>query len=362
MNYEQTPLPPSPALLTRKDIKTARAIREKLAANHFARTAQKCFKVPIKNRRHVLNADEFEHKPTQSVVKKLKVDQNAVCDLYNLPHSRRPNDEFLAKYGPYRIEKCTEGELDKKYEVYNRTVGDTIRSLKEQNAHIGKITDFRKFLRNKAEGDRLPAIEAKYAYGLDIDHGVADLEDIETIPVRKFEYPRFEVSKKDSLTWLTRAMRGQLPSRPIEKQSYRISEGDDLSKVLIKQETLDFNRERGTKKYRGKVIQPKVNSWLTQQEYEALCKRYEDDCCWFTGHGKYECRIKLLFPHRNADWTLQKKLYQGREKGHNAVFSSKPSTISKKNFGYDNDLYWPLNEKGYITPGTIDTSRNRGVN
>lgn len=149
-------------------------------------------------------------------------------------------------------------------------------------------------------------------------------------------------------------MQGQLPSRPLRSTEVnKIKEYDDLSRILIKQETLDFNREKGTKKYRGKVIQPKVNSWLTQQDYEDIKER-----CTQGKAGKNDneadTRIRLLYPNRNADWTLQKKLYQGKEDGHNAVFSTM-NRGGKKNYGYDNDLlYWPLNEKGYIVDGTID--------
>ena len=150
-------------------------------------------------------------------------------------------------------------------------------------------------------------------------------------------------------------MQGQLPSRPIEKEVNKIKEHDDLSRILIKQETLDFNREKGTKKYHGKIIQPKVNSWLTQQDYENILNKYQVENQYiFSSFQPKDCRIRLLFPNRNADWTLQKKLYQGKEKGHNAVFSRK-NVERKANYGFDNDLlYWPLNEKGYTTDGTID--------
>merc|ERR1712035_168477 len=97
------------------------------------------------------------------------------------------------------------------------------------------------------------------------------------------------------------------------------------------------------------------NSWLTQQDYENILNKYQQENQYiFSSFQPKDCRIRLLFPNRNADWTLQKKLYQGKEKGHNAVFSRK-NVERKANYGFDNDLlYWPLNEKGYTTDGTID--------
>jgi hypothetical protein len=356
MNEYDSALPPSPALLNNESAEQIRNIRDQLYANQFTRTARKCFRVPVANRRRILHADEFQgssQKPQNSQnLEHFEVDQAKICKSLNLPLSRKPVDDNLKKYGPFRLEKCTDGELSKKYEYYNRTVGDSIRSMKEQNAHLKKISNFRQFLRNKRESDELPFLEAKYAYGNDVDDRNC-MEDVEKIPVKRIDYERFEISKKDSLKWLNRAMQGQLPSRPVEREVNKIKEYDDLSRILIKQETLDFNREKGTKKYRGKVIQPKVNSWLTQQDYEDIKER----CT----HGKTgqrdneaETGIRLLYPNRNADWTLQKKLYQGKEDGHNAVFSTM-NRNGKKNYGYDNDLlYWPLNEKGYIVDGTID--------
>lgn len=359
VNY---PLPASP---TPRLDKIDQKIRDSLTENLFTRTASKCFREPVKNRRRVFQADEFPtNSPKQTDEINLKISPETICKTQNLPLSRQPEDSFLAKYGPYRFEKCEQSELPSKYDYYNRTVGDTIRGLKERNAHLEKISNWRQFLRNKAESDELPELDAKFAYGRDLENKTAGLENTENIPVRELPFERFELSKKDSLTWLNRAINGSLPSRPIERNVRRICAGDDLSKILIKQETLDFNREKGTKRYRGKVVAPKVNSWLTQQEYEDIQSRYlEEGGALFTGHSKKDCRVKLLFPSRTADWTLQKKLYQGKSDNHNAVFARmSDGRENKRNFGYDNDLlYWPLNKRGYMTPGTIDTARMRGI-
>ena len=138
--------------------------RDQLYANHFVRTARKCFKIPISNRRRVFRADEFDEEIKSNELD-FEVDQEKLCSSLNLPLSRKPDDEYLNKYGPHRFEECREGRLSEKYDYYNRTVGDSIRSIKERNAHLKKISNFRQFLRNKRETDVLPCLEEKYAYG-----------------------------------------------------------------------------------------------------------------------------------------------------------------------------------------------------
>ena len=151
-----------------------------------------------------MHADAFEgnsKKPQNSQnLDNFEVDKAKICKNLNLPLSRKPVDDDLKKYGPFRLEKCRDGRLSDTYDFYNRTVGDSIRSMKEQNAHLDKISNFRQFLRNKRESDELPFLEAKYAYGNDVDDRNF-MEDVEKIPVKRIDYLRGLVNKKKTFIY-----------------------------------------------------------------------------------------------------------------------------------------------------------------
>jgi len=289
------------------------------------------------------------HAPsTPPPIPPLDIDQDKLLSDLNLPKTRSTLDAELETYGPYRFTKADHQSLPEKYSYYNDTVGKFIRNTKERDAEVGKLSQFRKFLRNKRHDQELTALEASLAFGSD------DEEDIERTQRRSdYEFSNSvktvplclptpcQIPPDDDLSWLQRAYRGQLPTRDREKKE-RIKEWDDMSKILIRQEMIDYITEKG-KRYKGQAVRPKVNSWFTQQEYEKIIEQ--------TGRP---CRI--LFPARNADWTLEKKLYGGKSEFHNAVFCAKnEGDVKRRNWGYDNDLlYWPVNDKGYITKGNID--------
>lgn len=339
-------LPPSPAppkLLTHP---TGKKIRDRLEYNNLVRTAKKCFNLPVENRVRILHADAFVKHPLTKTntdhLDHLDIDTPQACLNQNIPLSHRTADQFSNTYGAFKRTQNTTGLLPNRFDYYNKTVGNYIRQQKEQNKEIAKLGQVGKFLRGKRQTDILPRLEAKFAYDdSDSDQECSDFEDIEEITAVPLKFEKSEIDTSGNLEWLERAQKGPLISRPIEKKRRGIKEWDDLSKVLIRKENLDFNTEKG-KKYRGQTIAPKVNSWLTQQEYESIVSQTGKPC-------------RLLFPSRNADWTLQKKLYQGKDEHHNAVFQAMSGNKPRKNYGYDNDLlYWPTNHRGYMTKGNIE--------
>merc|ERR1711981_583133 len=219
---------------------------------------------------------------------------------------------------------------------------------KERDAEVGKLRNFRKFLRNKKYDQELTALEASFAYCSDDEPDIErtkrrpDYEEIKNVKSVQLDLPEpLKISPNDDLQWLMRAYRGKLNSRPREKKD-RIKEWDDMSKILIRQENFDYFIEKG-KRYKGQIIRPKVNSWFTQQEYEKIVAQTGKPC-------------RILFPSKNADWTLARKVNVEKDEYHNAVFVAKnQGNKPRKNYGYDNDLlYCPVNDKGYITKGNID--------
>ena len=116
-----------------------------------------------------------------------------------------------------------------------------------------------------------------------------------------------------------------------------------VSKTLPTQEKIDFRLEDSTKKYHGKLIRPKINSWMTRQDFTKTCLKLSKPV-----------NDRLQFPDRNADWTNSKQLYQGQEKDHSAVFMVNKPTGKRINYGYNNNLLlFPMNDRGYVTDGTI---------
>lgn len=341
-------LPPSPAPPGFLKSATGRDIRQRLEYNNLVRTAKRCFRVPVENRVRVQHADEFVKRHVKQNnaddIKDLNLDPAYVCQMQNLPLSQKFSDDQYEDYGPFRKTNITSGILPSRFDYYNNTVGAYIRKQKEQNAEIDKLSNVAKFLRCKRQSDILPRLEARYALD-DSESEVecSDLEDIDEVTAVPLKFKKSDIDTSGDLAWLERAYRGSLVSRPKRKKKRGIKEWDDLSKVLVRKENLDFNAEKNSRKYRGQTVAPKVNSWFTQQEYEEIVKQTGKPC-------------RLLFPSRTADWTLQKKLYQGKHPHHNAVFQAmRAGNHTRKNYGYDNDLlYWPVNHKGYITKGNIE--------